>query len=80
MAHTTLKKGDKVTCSGFLYEKDYIYRGAIGVFIKYNRYGDDISYVCFGQNSGDISCDTDCITKLSREKEQLLFDFMNEVT
>jgi len=77
MSNKRFKKGDKVKCSCFLYSNDYKYKDSVGTFVKYNRYGDDISYICFGQSSETISCFTFGVKPII-ENQQLLFEFMNE--
>ena len=78
MNNKKFKAGDRVKCSMFLYSMDSEYKVRIGMFVRYNKYGDEISYVDFGRDSRDISCFTDGIELTSKPNEQLLFEFMKE--
>jgi len=77
MSNRIFKTGDRIKCSQFLYGEDRVYGEMTGTFVRYNKYGDDICYISFGQFAEDISCWTSSI-KLFRKNQQLLFSFMNE--
>jgi len=77
MSNITFKTGDRVKCSGFLYREDNKYKEVIGIFIRYNKYGNDICYASFGQPPVELSCFTESLTHFIKN-QQLLFEFMHE--
>jgi len=78
MGKSRFKKGDRVKCSHFLYKVDNKYKGRIGTFDRYNRYGNKIAYVYFGQPTESVRCFTFGVKLVENQKNvQLLFNFMN---
>ena len=75
MNNVVFKKGDKVKCSKFVYESDNQYKEMVGVFVRYNCYGDNIAYVNFGPSLKFIACYIPYIKSALVKYQQLYFEY-----